>query len=35
MQFSIIIPVHNAEKYLLECLNSVNTQEFDDFEIIL
>ena len=35
MRFSIIIPVHNAEKYLLECLNSVETQEIDDFEIIL
>jgi len=32
---SIIIPVHNAEVYLVECLYSVTTQTFQDMEIIL
>ena len=33
--FSIIIPVYNVEKYLEECVNSVLSQSFDDYEIIL
>ena len=32
---SWIIPVHNTEKYLRECLDSVVTQEFDDYEVII
>ena len=32
---SIIIPVYNAEKYLRECLDSVLTQSFDCFELLL
>lgn len=32
---SIIIPVHNSEKYLVECLDSVINQEYDNLEIIL
>lgn len=35
MLFSILIPVYNVEKYLKECLNSVISQDFDDYEIIL
>ena len=33
--FSIIIPVHNTEKYLKHCINSILHQKFDDYEIIL
>ena len=33
--FSIGIPVYNAEKYLAECLDSILTQGFKDYEIIL
>ena len=32
---SIIVPVYNAEKCLERCVNSVLTQEFRDFELIL
>lgn len=35
MRFSIIIPVYNVEKYLVECLDSILNQTFQDFEIIL
>ena len=35
MTFSIIIPVYNAEKYLAQCLDSILTQSYPDFEIIL
>ena len=36
-QFSIIIPVYNAEAYLEECVDSCYKQDFDevDFEVIL
>ncbi len=33
-QFSIIIPVCNAEKYLRKCLDSVMNQTFSDYEVI-
>lgn len=33
--FSILVPVYNVSKYLDECLNSLVSQTFDDFEIIL
>ena len=32
---SIIIPVFNAEKYLLRCLDSIKAQTFQNFEAIL
>lgn len=32
---SVIIPVFNAEKYLLQCVNSVRNQTYKDLEIIL
>jgi len=34
MKFSIIIPVHNAEKYLKDCIDSIYNQDMTDFEII-
>ena len=34
MKFSIIIPVHNAEKYLKDCIDSIYDQDMTDFEII-
>lgn len=35
MLFSICIPVYNTSKYLCECLESVLSQSFKDFEIVL
>ena len=35
MLFSLIVPVYNTEKFLKDCLTSIEAQEFDDFEIIL
>ena len=35
MKVSIIIPVYNAELYLEQCLNSILTQSFEDFEVIV
>lgn len=32
---SIIIPTYNVEKYLLQCLESVNSQTYRDFECII
>lgn len=32
---SIVIPVYNVEKYLRECIDSVLSQSFRDFELIL
>lgn len=35
MRFSIIIPAYNAEAYLQRCLDSIFSQEFDDYEVIV
>lgn len=35
MTFSFIIPVYNAECHLQECVNSILTQTYTDFEILL
>lgn len=35
MKFSIIIPVYNVEEYLIDCLESVKRQTFEDYEIML
>ena len=32
---SIIIPVYNAEKYILRCVDSVKKQSYKNIEIIL
>lgn len=32
-RFSFIIPVYNVEPYLSECLDSVLSQDFEDFEV--
>ena len=34
VEISIILPVFNVEKYIEECLDSINNQTFKDFEII-
>lgn len=34
VEFSIIIPIYNSEKFLKECLDSVINQKFKDIEII-
>lgn len=33
-KFSVILPVHNVEKYLDECLKSIVNQSLKDIEII-
>jgi glycosyltransferase involved in cell wall biosynthesis len=35
MKFSIIVPVYNVEKYLVQCIESLLTQDYSDYEIIL
>lgn len=35
MLFSVIVPVYNVEKYLKECVDSILSQTFEDFELIL
>lgn len=35
MLFSIIIPAYNAEAYLSRCLDSIFSQEFEDYEVIV
>ena len=34
-KISIIIPLHNQHKKLLKCLESIKTQTFQDFEVII
>lgn len=34
-KLSIIIPVYNAEKYITKCLDSILSQSFKDYELIL
>lgn len=35
MKFSLIIPMYNAEKYILRCLNSIKNQTYEEFEVLL
>lgn len=35
MKLSIIIPTHNSEKYISECINSIITQQYYNIEIII
>ena len=35
MEFSVLVPVYNVEKYLTKCLVSLERQTFKDFEVIL
>lgn len=35
VKLSIIVPVYNVEKFLKKCIDSVITQKFKDFELIL
>lgn len=35
MRFSVLIPVYNVEKYISSCIESVLTQSYQDYEIIL
>ena len=35
MKISIVVPVYNAEKYLIECIESVLNQTSDNWELIL
>lgn len=32
---SVLVPVYNREKYIIECIDSVLKQEFSDFEIVI
>lgn len=34
-QISVLVPVYNSEKYIKRCIESVLTQTFPDFELIL
>ncbi len=35
MKVSVIVPVYNTEKYLKKCIDSLLSQNFDDYEIII
>ena len=35
MFFSVVVPVYNVESYLRECVDSILSQSFTDFELIL
>lgn len=35
MKISVIVPVYNTEQYLPRCLNSIISQSFTDFELLL
>lgn len=35
MYFSVILPIYNVEKYLGECIDSILSQTFVDYELIL
>ncbi len=35
MKFSVIVPVYNVEKYIANCLDSILSQSFDDYEVLI
>lgn len=35
VEISVIVPVYNVEKYLAQCIESILTQTFADFELLL
>lgn len=36
MKYSIIVPIYNAEKYILKCINSILNQNYDgNYEVII
>ncbi len=35
VKFSIIVPIYNVEEYLEECLNSVMSDEYNNYEVVL
>ena len=34
MKFSVVVPVYNVEAYLDDCLHSLQTQDYSDYEVI-
>ena len=34
-KISVIVPVHNTEPYLERCIDSILSQTYSDFELIL
>lgn len=34
-EISVIIPVYNAEKYLQRCIDSIKSQDYSDYEVLL
>ena len=35
MEFSVIVPIYNVEEYIERCIDSILSQTFTDFEVIL
>lgn len=35
MRFSICVPAYNIERYLRECIDSILSQDFEDYELII
>ncbi len=35
MRFSLIVPVYNVERYVIDCLESIKRQSFNDYEVII
>ena len=34
-EISVIVPVYNVEQYLVKCIDSILSQTFTDFELLL
>ena len=35
MLFSVIVPIHNVKLFIHKCIDSVLSQNFDDYEVLL